>query len=61
MIKFLSVQHEFWTIVFKRFGRRHQRLKFVLKWFDFFVTPKTYSYQSMQIISQTLHGATSLC
>lgn len=35
MIKFPSSQHNFWTIVLKRIGRRHKRLKFVLKWFDF--------------------------
>lgn len=35
MIKFLSSQHNFWTIMLKRIRRRHKRLKFVLKWFVF--------------------------
>lgn len=35
MIKFLSSQHEFWTIVLKQIRLQHKRLKFVLKWFDF--------------------------
>ena len=43
MNKFLSPQHDFWTIVLKRIGRRHKRLKFVLKWFVFFITAKTYN------------------
>lgn len=41
--------------------RRHKQLKFVLKWFVSYITTKTYSYKSTQIISQTLRGATSLC
>ena len=33
---YISVtQHDFWTIVLKRIGRRHKRLKIVLKWFVF--------------------------
>ena len=36
MIKFLSSQHDFWTIVLKRIRLRHKRLKFVLKWFVFY-------------------------
>ena len=36
MIKFLSSQHDFWTIVLKRIGLRHKRLKFVLKWLVFY-------------------------
>ena len=36
MTKNKAMQHEFRTIVLKRIGRRHKRLKFVLKWFDFY-------------------------
>lgn len=31
-----SYQHDFWTIVLKRIGRRHKRLKIVLKWLVFY-------------------------
>lgn len=30
------MQHDFWTIMLKRIGRRHKRLKTVLKWLFFY-------------------------
>lgn len=31
-----SSQHDFWTIMLKRIGRRHKRLKIVPKWLFFY-------------------------
>lgn len=36
MIKLTIAQPEYQTIVFKRIGRRHKRLKIVLKWLVFY-------------------------
>lgn len=36
MIKSAIAQHEYQTIVLKRIGRRHKRLKIVLKWLVFY-------------------------
>ena len=42
MINLAVAQHDFWTIVLKRIGRRHKRLKIVLKWL-FFYNAKPYN------------------
>lgn len=36
MINLSIAQHDFWTLVLKRIGRRHKRLKIVLKWLVFY-------------------------
>ena len=50
MINLAVTQHDFWTIMLKRIGRRHKRLKIVLKWLVFY-NAKPY-YKTVEGVSK---------
>ena len=52
MIKFLSSQHNFWTIMLKCIYRRHKRLKFVLKWLFFITAISVCAVRSLSRFAQ---------